>query len=110
VAQRLHRRLWGEGAWLEGGPARALKTALGHGGGGGRAADTPTTGCRADPDGMARRDPIRATPWQRPLGPGHLTLVTALTPTDGDTQASMIEMGDRQRGALLQAQTTGIDR
>ena len=95
---------------LEGVPERALKTALGHGGWGGRYAETPTTGCREDQAWMAMRDPILAQPLQRTMWPGHITILTSLTTTDVDTHARTLARWDLQMGALLPAQTPGIDR
>ena len=110
VAQRVNRRLCGEGALVEGFPERALHTALGHGCGGGRSADPPTTGRRADQDWMAMRDPRLATQWPRTMWPGNITIFPTFTTPDVDKPARTSKRWDLQRGALLQAQTTGVDR
>jgi len=43
--------------------------------------------------------------WQ-----GNITIFPAFTTTDVDKQARTIKMWDLKMGALLQAQTTGVDR
>jgi hypothetical protein len=110
VAKRMNRRLFVDGALFEGFPESALKTALGHGGCGGRYADTPTTGRREDQDWIAMSDPILAKQLQSTMWQGNITIFTSLTTTDVDKHARTIDMWDLKMGSLLQAQTTGIDR
>lgn len=55
-------------------------------------------------------DPRLAKPWQRTMWQGNRTIFPAFTTTDVDQQASTITMWDLTMGALLQAQTPGVDR
>jgi hypothetical protein len=59
---------------------------------------------------MAMRAPRLAKQLPRTLWQGNITIVPALTTTDVDKPARTIKMWDLQMGALLQAQTTGVDR
>jgi len=56
------------------------------------------------------RDPILAKQLQRTMWQGNITIFPAFTTTDVDKQARTIKMWDLKMGALLQAQTTGVDR
>jgi len=56
------------------------------------------------------RDPILAKQWQRTLWQGTITICPACTTTDVDKHARTLTMWDLQRGALLQAQPTGVER
>jgi hypothetical protein len=106
----MNRRLFVDGALGEGVPESSLKTALGHGCCGGRSAETPTTGRREDQDWMAMRDPILAKPWQRTMWQGNITIFPAFTTTDVDKHARTLNRWDLKMGALLQAQTPGVNR
>ncbi len=107
---RGHGGLGVEAAVVEGFPARARPTAPGPGGGRGRPSVPTTAGCREAPDGMTGRDPLLATPGPRPVRPGDIPLVPALTRTDVAQPTRALESGPLQRGPLLTPETTGVDR
>ena len=95
---RVHRRVLVDTALLAGFPERALHTAPGHRGGGGRPREPTTTRGREDQDWMTGRDPRLAQPGQRPVRHGDSPNVPARPATDVDQQTRALTSGPRQRG------------
>ena len=56
------------------------------------------------------RDPVLAQQCQRAVWQGDIAIFPAFAMTDVDQHASAIDIAHLQMGALLQAQTTGVDR
>ncbi len=110
VAQGKDRCVCVEAAGVEGFPERTLHTAPGHRGGGGRPRDPATTRRREDQHGMAMGDPVWAQQGQRVVWPGDIEISPACAMPAVDQPASALEILQLQMGALLQAQTTGVDR
>ena len=72
--------------------------------------DPATTRRREDQHGMAMGDPVWAQQGQRVVWPGDIEISPACAMPAVDQPASALEILQLQMGALLQAQTTGVDR